>query len=412
MATVDVLHCDLNNFYASVEQVVSQELRKYPYLAVSGNPETRSGIILAKNTAAKAMGVKTGEPIWQARQKCPQLVCVPPHFDYYIHYSKRVREIYERFTDQVEGFGLDECWLDVTHSKIFGTPYEIAEKLRQTVKKETGLTISVGVSFTKTFAKLGSDLKKPDAVTVISRDNYKEVVWRLPVAEMLYIGKHTEEKLHSMGIYTLGDLANGSLFALKKKFGVVGEKLYRAARGEDGDEVRECGTEREIKSVGHGTTTLRDVNTYVEADKVIFFLSDMVATRLRRYGLQGEVVALDIRRNDLTHESKQHKVRATHVTDDIYKQSCRLLRQMWKESPTDLPLRSISVSVGSLSEVGSGYQVSIFDAVDEKDKNLEYSVDQIRKKFGYGAITRASLLDNDLVSDKLFSEEDLLPFKR
>ena len=409
---MDVLHCDLNNFYASVEQVVSPELRQYKYLAVSGNPETRSGIILAKNTAAKAMGVKTGEPIWQARQKCPELVCVMPHFEYYVHYSKRVREIYERFTDKVEGFGLDECWLDVTHSKIFGTPYEIAEKLRETVKRETGLTISVGVSFTKTFAKLGSDLKKPDAVTVISHENYKDVVWKLPVAEMLYIGKHTEEKLHAMGIFTLGDLANGSLFALKKRFGVVGEKLYRAARGEDEEEVREVGTEREIKSVGHGTTTLRDVNTYTEADKVIFFLSDMVATRLRRYGLQGEVVALDVRRNDLTHESKQHKVRATYVVGDVYSVATRLLRQMWKESPTDLPLRSITVSVGNLSEVGCGYQASIFDAVDEKDKNLEYSIDQIRKKFGYNAITRASLLGNDLVSDKLFSEEDLLPFKR
>ena len=409
---MDVLHCDLNNFYASVEQVVSPDLRQYEYIAVSGNPETRSGIILAKNTAAKQMGVKTGEPIWQARQKCPDLKCVLPHFDYYTHYSKRVREIYERFTDKVEGFGLDECWLDVTHSGIFGTPYEIAEQLRETVKRETGLTISVGVSFTKTFAKLGSDLKKPDAVTVISRENYKDVVWKLPVCEMLYIGRHTEQKLHAMGIFTLGDLANGSLFALKKRFGVVGEKLYRAARGEDEEEVRQCQTEREIKSVGHGTTTLRDVNTYAEADKVIFFLSDMVATRLRRYGLQGEVVALDIRRNDLTHESKQHKVRATYVADDVYRVACRLLRQMWKEAPADLPLRSLTVSVANLSEVGCGYQTSLFDVDDEKDKNLEYSVDQIRKKFGYNAITRASLLDNDLVSDKLFSEEDLLPFKR
>lgn len=409
---MDVLHCDLNNFYASVEQVVNPELKGCKYIAVSGNPETRSGIILAKNTAAKKMGVKTGEAIWQAKQKCPELVCVPPHFDYYVHYSKRVREIYERFTDKVEGFGLDECWLDVTHSKIFGTPYEIAEKIRQTVKSETGLTISVGVSFTKTFAKLGSDLKKPDAVTVISRENYKQVVWKLPVSEMLYIGRHTEEKLQQMGIFTLGDLANANLFALKKRFGIVGEKLYRASRGEDEDAVRETGTEREIKSVGHGTTTLRDVYTYKEADQVIFFLSDMVATRLRRYGFQGEVVSLDIRRNDLTHESRQHKVRATHVVDDIYQQATRLLRQMWKESPADLPLRTISVAVGDLSEVGTGYQMSLFDVADDKDKNLEYSVDQIRKKFGYKAITRASLLGNDLVSEKLFSEEDLLPFKR
>lgn len=408
---MDVLHCDLNNFYASVEQVVNPEL-KCKYLAVSGNPETRSGIILAKNTAAKQMGVQTGEPIWQAKQKCPLLVCVPPHFEYYVHYSKRVREIYERYTDRVEGFGLDECWLDVTHSKIFGTPFEIAEKIRHDVKKETGLTISVGVSFTKTFAKLGSDLKKPDATTVISRDNYKDFVWPLPVREMLYVGRHTQDKLQQMGIYTLGDLANASLLALKKKFGVVGEKLYRAARGEDEEEVREHNEQREIKSVSHGTTTLRDVTTYADADKVIFFLSEMVATRLRRYGLQGQVVGLDIRRNDLTHESKQHRVRATQVTDDIYHTCTKLLRQMWRESTFDKPLRSLSVHVSSLCEVYEGYQLSLFDERGEKDLQLEYSLDKIRHKFGFKAITRASLLDNDLVSDKLFSDEDLLPFKR
>lgn len=408
---MDVLHCDLNNFYASVEQVVNPELR-CKYLAVSGNPETRSGIILAKNTAAKNMGVQTGEPIWQAKQKCPELVCVPPHFEYYVHYSKRVREIYERYTDKVEGFGLDECWLDVTHSKIFGTPTEIAEKIRKEVKQKTGLTVSVGVSFTKTFAKLGSDLKKPDATTVISRDNYRDIVWRLPVNAMLNVGRHTEYKLNAMGIYTLGDLANASLLALKKKFGIVGEKLYCAARGEDVEEVSEYNEQREIKSVGHGTTTLRDVMNYSDADKVIFVLSDMVATRLRRYGLQGEVVSLDIRRNDLTHESRQHKIRATQVADDIYHTATKLLREMWRESTFDKPLRSLSVRMSSLGEVCQGYQLSLFDEHGEKDMQLEYSLDKIRKKFGFKAITRASLLDNDLVSDKFFGEEDLLPFKR
>lgn len=408
---MDVLHCDLNNFYASVEQVVNPQL-KCKYLAVSGNPETRSGIVLAKNTAAKLLGVQTGEPIWQAKQKCPELVCVLPHFDYYVHYSKRVREICERYTDRVEGFGLDECWLDVTHSKIFGTPFEIAEKIRQHVKDETGLTVSVGVSFTKTFAKLGSDLKKPNATTVISRDNYRDVVWCLPVNAMLNVGKHTEYKLNGMGIYTLGDLANASLIALKKKFGIVGEKLYRAARGEDEEEVHEYDEQREIKSVGHGTTTLRDVTTYADADKVIFFLSDMVATRLRRYGLQGQVVSLDIRRNDLTHESKQHKVRSTHIANDIYRTATKLLREMWREATFDKPLRSLTVRASSLTQVCQGYQLSLFDQRSEKDMQLEYSLDKIRKKFGFKSITRASLLHNDLVSDKLFSDEDLLPFKR
>ena len=407
---MDVLHCDLNNFYASVEQTLNPEL-KGKFVAVSGNPKARSGIILAKNTAAKKMGVQTGETIWQAKQKCPELICVQPHFEYYVHFSKRVREIYERYTDKVEGFGLDECWLDVTHSKQFGTPYEIAEKIRSEVKRETGLTISVGVSFTKTFAKLGSDLKKPDATTVISRENYKDIVWKLPVSEMLLIGKHTTAKLNDMGIFTLGQLANASLLALKKRFGVVGERMYRAARGEDEEEVREVGEEREIKSVSHGTTTLRDMVTYEDADKVIFFLSDMVATRLRRYGYVGEVVHLDIRHNDLTHESKQRKINATNVCDDVYRTASKLLRDIWR-GDKDKPLRSLTVSVAGLYEVYLGAQTSIFDERDEKDEQLEYSVDKIRKKYGFNAITRASVLDNDLLSNKLFSEEDLLPFKR
>lgn len=407
---MDILHCDLNNFYASVEQTLNPELQG-KYVAVSGNPKARSGIILAKNTAAKKMGVQTGEAIWQAKQKCPELICVLPRFEYYVHFSKRVREIYERYTDKVEGFGLDECWLDVTHSKIFGTPFEIAEKIRSDVKRETGLTISVGVSFTKTFAKLGSDLKKPDATTVISRDNYKELVWKLPVSDMLLIGKHTAAKLNEMGVFTLGQLANASLLALKKRFGVVGERMYRAARGEDEEEVREVGNAREIKSVSHGTTTLRDMVTYDDAYKVIFFLSDMVATRLRRYGYVGEVVHLDIRRNDLAREGKQRKVTATNVCDDIYHTAAKLLRDIWR-GDKDRPLRSLTVSVAGLYEVYLGAQASLFDERDEKDEQLEYSVDKIRKKYGFNAITRASVLDNDLLSDKLFGEEDLLPFKR
>ncbi len=407
---MDILHCDLNNFYASVEQTLNPELQG-KYIAVSGNPETRSGVILAKNTAAKQMGVLTGEPIWQAKQKCPELICVPPHFEYYVHYSKRVRAIYERYTDKVEGFGLDECWLDVTHSKIFGTPYEIAEKIRAEVKAETGLTISVGVSFTKTFAKLGSDLKKPDATTVISRENYKQVVWTLPVREMLLIGKHTEAKLNEMGIFTLGDLANGSVVALKKRFGIVGERLYRAARGEDEEEVREAHSERDIKSVSHGTTTLRDMVTYEDANKVIFYLSDMVATRLRRYGYVGEVVHLYIRRNDLTYEGKQRKINATHIADDIYNAALALLKSLWR-GEADKPLRSLTVGVSGLYEVYLGAQMSLFDERKDKDEQLEYYLDRIRKKYGFNAITRAGILDNDLLSNKLFSEEDLLPFKR
>ena len=407
---MDILHCDLNNFYASVETVLNPDLQG-KYVAVSGDPNKRSGIILAKNTAAKNMGVKTAETIWQAKQKCPELVCVPPHFDCYVHFSKRVREIYEQYTDRVEGFGLDECWLDVTHSKVFGTPQEIADKLRQEVKEKTGLTISVGVSFNKTFAKLGSDLKKPDATTVITKQNYKQVVWPLDVAEMLYVGGHTKQKLNEMGIYTLGDLANASLAAMKSRFGVVGERLKLCAAGEDSDPVRQSHTERDMKSVGHGTTTLRDMVTFDDAETVISVLSEMVATRLRRYGYLGRVVHLDIRRNDLTHESKQTTVHETCVAKDICESAIKLLHCIWK-GQFDTPLRSLTVSVSKLSEVSSGVQMTLFDKKDEKQQNLEFSVDKIRKKFGFGAITKASVLNNDLVGKDMMAEEDLLPFKR
>lgn len=407
---MDVLHCDLNNFYASVEQVLNPDLQG-KFVAVSGDPEKRSGIILAKNTAAKNMGVKTGEPIWQAKQKCPQLVCVLPHFDYYVHFSQRVREIYERYTDRVEGFGMDECWLDVTHSKLFGTPFEIAEKIRKEVREKTGLTISVGVSFTKTFAKLGSDMKKPDATTVISRENYKSVVWPLPVSEMLMVGRQTAARLNEMGIYTLGDLAAASTAALQKRFGVVGERLKACANGADNDPVREAGREREIKSVGHGTTTLRDMVTYNDAEVVISVLSEMVATRLRRYGYVGSVVHLDVRRNDLTHESKQTTVCPTCVSKDIFKTATRLLRAVWA-AEKDLPLRALTVTVSKLQDASGGVQSSLFEEKSEKQQQLEFSVDKIRKKFGYDAITKANQLNNDLVQKNMMAEEDLLPFKR
>lgn len=407
---MDILHCDLNNFYASVEQMLRPELIG-KYVAVTGNPNARHGIILAKNTLAKQMGVQTGEVIWQAKQKCPELICVAPHFEYYVHFSKRVRQIYERYTDKVESFGLDECWLDVTHSRLFGTPYEIAEKIREDVKCETGLTISVGVSFTKTFAKLGSDLKKPDATSVISRENYKTVAWSLPANDMLYIGKHTYAKLKEMGVCTIGDVANSSLPLLIKRFGAAGERMWHAARGEDDDEVSEVGYERQMKSVSHGATTLRDMTCYSDAEKVIFVLSDMLATRLRRYGYMGNVVHLDIRRNDLTHASKQTKILSTNIADDIYCAATKLLRYIWK-GEGDIPLRSLTVEVSNLTEVFRGYQMSIFDNGDEKNLQLEFSIDRIRKKYGFGAITRASLLNNDLISHRDFSDEDLLPFKR
>ena len=404
---MDILHCDLNNFYASVECAENPDLQG-KCVAVSGNPEHRHGIILAKNQQAKQMGVKTGEAIWQAKQKCPNLVCVPPQFELYSHYSKKVREIYLRYTDKVETFGLDECWLDVTHSKAFGSPEEIANKIREQVKQETGLTISVGVSFTKTFAKLGSDLKKPDAVTVINRQNYKNTIWPLDVCEMLNIGAKTKAKLNSLGIFTLGDLANANSIALKNKFGINGLKIQQCARGEDNDTVSLYTAERIVKSVGHGTTTIRDMESLDDIEKIVVFLSEMVATRLRKYGLLATTIHVDLRNTALQHATMQRSIHPTFVASDIASMSMQIVQKLWDKKP----LRSLTVSTANLIPVASNVQESLFEIQDEKKQNLEIAIDQIRKKYGFFAIKKANLLGNDLVCDKFSDDEDLIPFKR
>lgn len=404
-----ILHCDLNNFFAAVEQVVNPDINA-KYIAVSGSTDTRHGIILAKNTAAKQMGVKTGQAIWQAKQLCPQLVCLAPHYEYYAHYSKLVREIYKQYTDMIESMGMDECWLDVTHSGCFGTAEQIADIIRNRVREELGLTISVGVSFNKVFAKLGSDMKKPDAVTVISADNYKQVVWTLPVSQMIGIGNKTEVALNAMGIYTLGQLAQADTNCLQRKFGIVGVRMQQCALGLDDEPVKNIETPRIAKSVGHGTTTLRDMTTFNDIDKVVTYLSDMVATRLRRYGMQGTVVHVNIRHNDLSVKGKQKTVKGTYVCKEISAAAMSLIKDIWHEG-TSLPLRSLTVSVSNLYNV-CDEQMSIWEIADEKAKRLEYSLDLIRKKYGYCAIKKACLLDNDLISDKFFIEEDVLPFKK
>ena len=224
-----VLHCDLNNFYASVAVLLDPSLAGKP-VAVCGDPKKRHGIVLAKSMPAKLKGVQTGEAIWQAQKKCPDLVLVAPQYDKYVYYSKKVREIYARYTDRIESFGIDECWLDVTGStRLFGSPEKIAYEIKEAVKNEIGLTISVGVSFTKVFAKLGSDMKKPDAVTVISPENFKEKIWKLPASEMLYVGRRVAEKLALLNIHTIGELANADRSLLRAHFGIVGDKMAGSA---------------------------------------------------------------------------------------------------------------------------------------------------------------------------------------
>ena len=404
-----ILHCDLNNFYASVEQKNHPEYVGMP-LAVSGNPENRHGIVLAKNYLAKEAGVQTGEAIWISRKKCPDIIFVPPHFEEYVHYSNLVRSIYTEFTDRVESFGLDECWLDVTGSlKFFGmTGPQLADHIREEVKRRTGLTISVGVSFTKVLAKLGSDLKKPDATSVLMRSNYMDIIGEMSPSEMIMIGRKTAEKLKKLNIHTIRQLANASRKMLRDHFGVVGEHMVDYAQGIEHEEVKHYYDTHVPKSISNGTTTPRDITTMADAKTVIYALAELVGTRLRKYGLVANGVSLSIRYAETLDGISRHKTLEfpTSNSADFAKTAVELLKEM-HSFPT--PLRAMTVGAIRLDDKCVKQLCLIDDG--EREEKLEDSVDKIRGKYGYNAITRGVVLANNLTGN-LHEEDGFEPFKR
>ena len=408
-----ILHCDLNNFYASVETLLHPELQGKP-VAVCGDPEKRHGIVLAKSQPAKVCGVKTGEATWEAKQKCPDLIVVPPTYRSYTAYSRKVYDIYTQFTSEVESFGLDECWLDVTGClKLFGSGAEIADAIRRRVKEETGgLTISVGVSFSKVFAKLGSDLKKPDAVTVIDRDNVKEIAYPLDVGEMLFVGRSTKRKLNEMNIYTIGDLASAPAELLIRHFGKVGEKMHAYATGTDGDPVK-CYTERHKPvSVGNGTTTPEDITNAGDAKSVIVALSEMIAFRLRNYGLKAGGLSLSVR--DVALHSFCRQTSLSVPTDsafEIASGAIGLLRKHYDFSARP-HLRSITVGTHKLQPSDGSYQTNFFDTGNEKFSELERSIDKLREKYGYNVVRRGITIGTIFTCDSREADDDFLPFDK
>ncbi len=304
----DILHCDLNNFYASVEIRDDPSLADKP-IAVCGSIEDRAGIVLAKNYLAKSYGIKTAETIYEAKAKCPALVIVSPHMEKYSAVSKQVREIYSRYTDLVEPFGMDECWLDITGSHyLFGSNEKIAFDIKETVKRETGLTISVGVSFTKVLAKLGSDMKKPDAITVLSKDSYMDKIKDLAVGEMIGIGPATQKALARCGIFTLGELSKADPDTLTRRLGKAGICIWRAVNGFDGSEVHELNYSREIKSVGNSATLRYDLTDSEQVWQVMLSLSDQVTQRMRRHGLCATAVSITVKNNDKAYREYQARL--------------------------------------------------------------------------------------------------------
>ncbi|MCH5165683.1 MAG: DNA polymerase IV [Clostridiales bacterium] len=404
-----ILHCDLNNFYASAECISHNEWKDVP-LAVCGNPELRHGVVLAKNEIAKKLGVKTGDVIWQAKQKAPGLIIVPPHFDLYMAYSKQMFKLYNDYTDMVEPFGADECWLDVTGSqKLFGDGITIADKIRERVKKESGLTCSVGVSFNKVFAKLGSDLKKPDATTVIDRNNFKRLIWGLDANEMLSVGRRTYDRLLKLNIKTIGDLARADEQMLKSNFGIIGSKMKAYANGEDNEPVREAVLSREVKSIGHGMTAVRDIENISDARDLIYYLSEKVAVRMRKAGYRGSLVSVGMRDNTLFSIVRQRPLMMpTYSSTEIAECALSVFSDNWNGDP----MRTLTVAVSKLEKFDEPRQLSFLtDSVrNDKLEKLDEAIDKITNKYG-NVLHRASLIGKDFIYDKT-DAEDFLPFQR
>ncbi len=381
-----ILHCDCNSFYASVETLLDPTLADGP-TAVCGDPESRHGIILAKNEKAKAFGVQTAETIWQAKRKCPDLRLVAPHRAEYVKYSRRCNELYLQYTDLVDPFGIDESFLDVTGSMhLFGTGEQIADELRRRMREEIGLTISVGVSFNRAFAKLGSDYKKPDGTTVFSRENYKEKVWPLPVNTLLYVGKRAADRLAHLGVHTIGDLAACDPTFVHSVFGKMGDTLLRYARGEDDEPVRPFYEEREVKSVGNSMTFAHNLLGEDECRMGLTALCDNVGRRLRSRGLVCQTVQLGIRDPEFRNRSRQVTLeRPTNSTRALIETSMALLRAHWQ---MDKPVRLLSVTAANLlPEAQSCEQLSLFDSADaiqrrDKQLKLDQTVDELRRRFG------------------------------
>ena len=389
-----ILHCDLNNFYVSVASRDDPSL-KDKIVAVGGSVEERHGIILAKNEKAKRFGIATGEAIWQAKQKCPSLIVVPPDFKRYTYFSGQVRHIYERYTDLIEPFGIDECWLDVTGSRLlFGDGITIANRIRNEVKAELGLTISVGVSFNKIFAKLGSDLKKPDATSVIPYDGFREMIWPMEVNCLLGVGRATEAKLRSLGIFTVGDLATADPEAIRLRLGKNGEMLQSFANGDENSAVLKSDWVFKPKSIGRSVTCPKDLTNFEEAKRVLLRLSEEVAKELRLQDLEGHGLQVHIRDNLLeVREFMMQLETAVQSSDRIADFAIKLLK---KNFSFERPLRSIGVRVIKLREYCPQLQLSFFEdrmTIIKRDM-LERSIDKIREKHGECAVVRASLMND------------------
>ncbi len=389
-----ILHSDANSFYASVECLYNPSIRDRP-VAVCGDPKERHGIVLTANPVARQWGLKTGMAVWQARQACPGLVTVRPNYLLYLHFARLMRGIYQEYSDRVEPFGLDEAWMDLSGPDI--GPAEgkrTADEIRRRIREELGITVSLGVSFNKVLAKLGSDLKKPDATTVLSRDNFKEEAWGLPVSKLLYVGPRTAQKLAKWNIRSIGDLAACDPGLLEHSLGKNGLMLQSFARGFDASPVRQTAESAEIQSIGNSTTPPRDIADREDARCVFYLLSDCVAARLREHGFKAGNVSISTRNTELLSASCQRSLRdPSNLTGEIAGMAMALFEERFGAG---FPYRSVGLSCGMLHPEKEAVQLDLLGVQRRRERaeRAERAVDELRRRYGHRVILRGVMLSD------------------
>lgn len=401
-----IVHSDINHCYAQIEEMLNPKLRNVP-MAVGGSEEKRHGIILAKNDLAKTYNIKTGESLRDARKKCPELVILHPQYDKYMYYTEKIKDIYRQYTDCVESFGLDEAWIDLTASqRLFGDGIELAKRIQDEVFQKFGITVSMGVSWNKVFAKLASDLFKHKGFAVITEEEMEEKIWPLEVSDLLMVGRRTEAKLKQMNIFTIGQLARADVRVLHRRFGVMGELLWRYANGWDDSEVHEVGYERPVKSVGNSKTVVKDIETMEQLHEVFRVLSESVAIRLRDQNLKGSCISIWLRGTDLKGRGCQRKLsQPTNLARDILETVMSLVYSMGLE---EISLRSVGVHVSHLCSAKCMDQLDLFHPQDDlkNQRAIEETLYQIRKRYGYSSCRLASSRLDAEITD--FDPLDLL----
>jgi DNA polymerase-4 len=388
-----IIHLDMNAFYCSVHEAEQPEKYKNRPTAVSGSVEQRKGILVTCSYTARSKGIKTGMTVRQALKLCPELILIKPDFDLYRKYSRGFMTIARQYTPLVESVSIDECYMDITGSKMFGSPLEIAELLQQRIALEWSLPCSIGLAPNKLLAKMASDMKKPNGLTVLRIRDVKKVLWDKPCDTLFGIGKKTAMKLEKLNIRTIGQLAETDEAVLIKHFGVVGSWMKSAAHGIDHSEVN---PNRELnKSIGHTTTLPSDITSREDVYRVLLNLADQTSRRLRRQKLVATTVQITIRKPDMTTITRSHTLDApTQSTDDFYREACKLYDRHWNAGES---IRLLGVTLQNLSLLEkTALQLDLFSYEQQPRKEaLTKAMDLLRDKFGEDAVLTAGMLGDD-----------------